>query len=363
MKKWWLTCAMFSMLAVTCTGCQKADSEGAPAVIIEQGQEEAAYSLAVAVTDDVVKTQKIRCTYRQVNDQEVSFQVSGKKISKVYVQKDDDVVKGQLLAELSTGRKADEIEEQEYKIARNELLLEQAAENENLEINSKWVWFLYQSNRGEENEEKLQNDIAEIQRNYRYKQEDYQDALDVAQLKLEKLREEEDSSRVYAQIDGTISYISGDLEGSTSVKDEVIMKVIDNSQCLFESDDVEFESYLRKMPEVNLSITGGKAKGEYVLEPYDMEHWENIMYFTILQAPETPLEVGISGDVSFVYDSRQQVLTIPLDAVHMADEKPYVYVLGENDVREVKWIETGLFGDDNVEVTGGLTEGEKVIVK
>ena len=48
---------------------------------------------------------------------------------------------------------------------------------------------------------------------------------------------------------------------------------------------------------------------------------------------------------------------------HEADGKSYVYVLGENDIREVKWIETGLYGDSMVEVVGGLTEGENIILK
>ena len=57
------------------------------------------------------------------------------------------------------------------------------------------------------------------------------------------------------------------------------------------------------------------------------------------------------------------MLTVPLKAVHLASGKSYVYVLGEGNMREVKWIETGLFGDETVEILSGLTEGEKVIIK
>ncbi len=32
-------------------------------------------------------------------------------------------------------------------------------------------------------------------------------------------------------------------------------------------------------------------------------------------------------------------------------------------MREVKWIETGLYGDSTVEVLSGLTEGERVILR
>ena len=38
-----------------------------------------------------------------------------------------------------------------------------------------------------------------------------------------------------------------------------------------------------------------------------------------------------------------------------------MYVLGENDIREVRWIETGFCGDRLTEILSGLEEGEAVI--
>ena len=54
---------------------------------------------------------------------------------------------------------------------------------------------------------------------------------------------------------------------------------------------------------------------------------------------------------------------MPVDAVHNADGKNYVYVLGENNIWETKWITVGLEGKDNVEITDGLSEGDMVILK
>ena len=55
------------------------------------------------------------------------------------------------------------------------------------------------------------------------------------------------------------------------------------------------------------------------------------------------------------------MLTLPLSAVYHADGKPYVYVLDENDFRQIVWIETGLVGDEKVEILSGLNEGDKVV--
>ena len=73
--------------------------------------------------------------------------------------------------------------------------------------------------------------------------------------------------------------------------------------------------------------------------------------------------MGAIGYIVAVVDQRSQVLCVPSAAVHSAEGRDYVYVLGEDQMREVKWIETGLYGDSMVEVVSGLTEGERVILR
>ena len=95
-----------------------------------------------------------------------------------------------------------------------------------------------------------------------------------------------------------------------------------------------------------------------------MENWNELMLFTLSgDTSDVNIGVGASGTLQFTVDKREQVLTVPIRAVHQAGGKSYVYVLGEGNMREVKWIETGLYGDINVEVISGLAEGEKVILK
>ena len=65
--------------------------------------------MAAASVSDVKKTGKTSCTYQQVNDQSLSFSVSGQRVSKVYVEEGDNVQKGQLLAELDIGNSKDQI--------------------------------------------------------------------------------------------------------------------------------------------------------------------------------------------------------------------------------------------------------------
>jgi hypothetical protein len=165
-------------------------------------------------------------------------------------------------------------------------------------------------------------------------------------------------------MDGTVSKIKERLEGSTSVMDEEVIQIIDSSECLFESKDVTWISFFEEGAEIDLNIISGTGAGAYKVVPYDMENWNEILLFTLSgDTSDVNIGVGASGTLQFILDERKQVLTVPLRAVHEAGGKSYVYVLGEGNMREVKWIETGLFGDLNVEIVSGLAEGEKVILK
>ena len=119
-----LKCAAVLVLAALCCGaCGGGEPEDGGLLIMEQESEQLRYDCGEASIGDVVLTKRIPCTYLQKEEQEVSFSVSGRQIAKVAVRPGDTVKKGQLLAELAEDDGAERIEELEYRIARNRLLL------------------------------------------------------------------------------------------------------------------------------------------------------------------------------------------------------------------------------------------------
>ena len=252
----------------------------------------------------------------------------------------------------------------EYNIARNQLNLQYIDINENQEISAVWLKFLYQSGKSSAEEEATKKSVEAIQQRYRYSREDCQDAIALDQAQLDILKKDVKQSSLYAGMDGTVSEIKNRLEGSTTVRDEEIIKIIDSSECLFAVKDVSLKDCFSEGMEVEMNLAYGTGAGNYDLVPYDMENWDEVLLFTISgDAESVTIDVGATGTMRYTTDFRSQVLSVPLKAVHQADGKSFVYVLGENQMREVKWIETGLFGDDRVEVISGLAEGEKVIIK
>lgn len=357
------------LLALTCvlcvlTGCEAVSTEEENIVLIEKEAEAIVYDMAVAAIGDVVKTEKVKCVYQQVNDESVSFAVGGKRIDKVYVEMGDAVTKGQLLATLDTGNAADRVETLEYQIARNELTLEYSRLNEDYEISTLWLNYLYNSNGTDAAKSALEANVAQIQQRYEYSREDCQDAIALDKKELELLEQELKQANLYAGMDGTISFLKSDLEGKASIAGEEIMRIIDSSECLFAVDKTEYASYFEEGVRVAMNISSGTGAGNYELVPYNMEEWGDKLLFAIADDDGSrTIDVGTMGLMKVVLGEKKQVLCVPANAVHIADGKSYVYVLGADNVREVKWIETGLMGDTYAEVISGLTEGEKVILQ
>ena len=347
------------------TGCTPVAGDDEELILTEKEVETLTYEMAEVSISDVRKSEKTRCVYQQVNDESLSFTVSGKRVAKVYVEEGESVVKGQLLAELDVGNAKEQITDLEYNIACNEKNLEYIETNLNNELSALWLRFLYQSGQSQQEREALEENLESTKQRYRYMQEDCEDALALDRKQLAALQESIKDSTLKAGMNGTVSDIADRLEGSTTVRGEEVIKIIDSTECLFAVEDLTLKDCFKEGVEVDINIAYGSGSGSYKLLPYEMEKWDGLLLFTMAEELEEGkvIEVGTMGTMHYTTDYRTQVLTVPLRAVHQADGKSFVYVLGENQMREVKWIETGLFGDERVEIISGLTEGEKVILR
>lgn len=346
---------MVASLALT--GCGKQGGEGDDKVILEQEQPQAEYTFATVGIDNIVLNQSVRCVYEQLQDESLSFKMGGKVVNRVYVKEGDQVTAGQLLAVLNSDSIDADIATMKYQIQRNEILIKQAQEKCEMNIKKAQVgnWWSAQD---------FLDACESYRTSCRYTVEDLQDDLAIQRLRLNQLEEEKSKGSIYAGISGQVTKVKDYLEGSTAVKDETVIKIIDNSQCIFTTDKVDYIDYFEEDKEYTLSIIAGKYAGDYKVVPYDYENWGTKMYFTFAKgSEETSLDVGTVGEVALILDSRENVLVVPDKAVHQADGKSFVYVLGDNGVREVKWITTGIVGKNYIEVIDGLHEGDKVIVK
>jgi HlyD family secretion protein len=74
------------------------------------------------------------------------------------------------------------------------------------------------------------------------------------------------------------------------------------------------------------------------------------------------LRSGMSADVSILVEGDKNVLLAPQAAVIMANNKATVYVVKDNNVVELRTVETGLTDNNRIEIRSGLAAGDKVVV-
>ncbi|MCR4762874.1 MAG: efflux RND transporter periplasmic adaptor subunit [Lachnospiraceae bacterium] len=349
------------LTAFILTGCGKTADE--PMVVVDNSPEEALYALIPVTREDVVLTRSLNVTWVQDQEQEVSFPVGGKRVTKVYVHQGDVVKPGDLLIELSASDLGGEIDALEYRIQKNKLQLGYLDAAEAFDRDDAYNSFVYNTPEiKDEDVEKYENNESSIAENYRYQREDLNDEIEFDQKKLARLKSELAASRIYSTMSGTVYTIAANLEGSTSRKDEVVMTIVDGSSGHFEMHEPDAVSYFHEGETIPLNIYYTNASGSYEVLPLHMDQWDEIQQFSVFSGPDNDgIDVGTSASIIITLDRHERVLSLPLGAVHRADGKPYVYVLDDNGFRQIKWIETGLAGDDRIEILKGLEEGDQVV--
>lgn len=140
------------------------------------------------------------------------------------------------------------------------------------------------------------------------------------------------------------------------------MTIIDGTDGMFEMEEPDYAQYFHKDEMLTLEISYGEAKGIYEVMPYQMEAWGEKQYFSIYDGPENDgIEVQTTGTIYVQMDKRENVLCLPNECIYHADNKSYVYVLDEQNMKTVCWVETGLVGNKDTEIISGLNEGDMVV--
>lgn len=350
-----------AVMGICMAGCAEKE-EGEALVVISESAEESAYTLVEVKRGDVALSKNLTAKYVQTKEQEVSFQEGGKRIEKIYVREGDQVKTGDILAEVSVGTLEEDIARLEYEIKKKELEKGYLDAHEEFELTSSYYSLAYYSKCEEEDVEEKEERDEDIRESYQNQREDYEDELEFDRAELTKLKNELSSSRLYATMNGMVYSVERNLEGTTSKKGEVIMTIIDGTEGIFAMEEPDYVQYFNEGEGIALEITYSSAKGSYEVLPYRMADWGDTQYFSVYDGPENDgIEVDTTGTIHVTLAQKENVLYLPNECIYTADGKTYVYVLDEQNIRSIGWIETGLEGDSYTEITGGLAEGDVVV--
>ncbi len=77
--------------------------------------------------------------------------------------------------------------------------------------------------------------------------------------------------------------------------------------------------------------------------------------------PEKILKLGMTANLDFLLENREQILTVPKSAVLVQGDQQFVFKVRNQKVFKGV-VETGMEGEEFIEITSGLQPGENVIV-
>lgn len=331
---------------------------------IELRQEESevtAYQLTPVVRGTVEQPLTIECRYSQTEEIELSFQVDDEVISQVYVEQGDTVKKGDLLISVDMEEMTGQVRDLTYQLEKARLALQQLQETRDFELEQADILYSYTS-QAKEDENALKEQKASIEKAYADRLQDAEDTVYLTQRRLEEARQRLQQGAIYAPMDGVVSFVRSNIEGTLTEKNLKMVSIYDPDSCLFHSDNVEAIPYLDPNGQYTIVCGLGNAQREYTVEPVSIDAREEEIYFRLL-GEEYDSGSTSTGRITIYTEKAEDVLCVDKRAIHTSEDNYYVYVLDGEGVRRMRFIELGIWGEDQVEVKSGLTEGEYVILK
>lgn len=366
----------FCMMFLSGCALLPSEEEGRSIALVAE-QQVPDYTVEEVQYRDLQNTELLYATYSRLGNEDYHFSVSG-VLGKVYVNQGDTVEQGQILACLNTYEDAkadvDKYTEEIERLNSEQEYIRTQAEFQRRRVNIRYRY-------GELTDSEYAREIADIDREYGILLQEIEDRLYIDQLRLEEALKCMEEGAIFADRDGTVTYILKnaefsydnmgafeDIYGENAWKEMELMRdrvnavtpdinivsLADQEECAFICE-TEYADRFQLNDHVRLSGGGG---AEYSAVVTDIE--EHTVCFQLTE-PEQSVSVGTAARYTLVLDGRENVLSISAASLHEMENGYYVYYVDENGLRQMKTVEVGVIGNVYAEITGGLEAGDLVI--
>lgn len=172
---------------------------------------------------------------------------------------------------------------------------------------------------------------------------------------LQELYRQNEAGNVQSGVNGRIIYLEACDEGELIRPGTVVASVADLNRKRLVCNSID-SSARYSIKEIYAFFNGKKY--DVVL---DEESSTSVSSVYLLQDPEGEVPVGSFGNLVLYSGVREQVLTVPTEAIHNAGLEKYVYVL-EDGKTVARTVRVGLSDGVYMEIVSGLEEGETVFL-
>ena len=303
---------------------------------------------------DIKSTVEATGTIRPVDSVEVSSKITA-RINSVLVKENDTVTAGQVVATLDGKDYEAKRDQAQYRVTNTRAKYNRMSYLESIGAKSK-------------------SDLEDAEYNY-----------DTAQSTLEEANSDANETIITAPISGVVvgePKTAGTMAVQGSDNPTVIMRIADLSkkQIKAKVDETDIGN-IRIGQEATFTVdafTDKKftARVSKISQTDVTNSWDTsssssstssstsvIYYYVTLDVddPENLLLPAMTARVVINTADRNDALVVPLSTLKTDAAGSYVLVLQEDGTQETRYVETGIYSDEYVEILSGLSEGELVV--
>ena len=186
-----------------------------------------------------------------------------------------------------------------------------------------------------------------------------------AELKLAQLEEELSQCKLYASVDGFVTYVLNINEGDIVDIYKTIVTISDPNVLHLEYKGNSASDFKIGM-KVQVTVNKKTYPGEVVLTPAsvpfeEMEKYKETVQIKMEELPDG-VEKGDSAEIKLIRDFSENAVIIPKKALRTFLGKDGIYVL-EEGIHIERYVQKGVQSISEVEITEGLEAGELVIIE
>lgn len=348
---------------------------------IAQEVDDTYFSSAVVSRGNVTAYENFRLNYKSGETASLKFSANNVTITKTYFALGDSVKQGDLIAECSSNTLENKVLKLEAEVSEYQAQLDFYTEMTALEAERKLVYISYGRDYSSEAFDEYNEELENCQKK-----------LNISMLELEEAKEELEGCRIYAPMDGVITYIAKTSDRHRLRSSDAAVKIGNEQEFLqCTTDKPEFfevggtytlEYYSTGKDNKTSNYQRGYIEGFNQQENTETEivkksvpvkcisidvvnNSETVRNIRFLPEEEMEIEEGATMiyEINIVTDSSENALFVPVLAVISSGDESVVYVQDGDGQRSIKKVITGVEAKEVTEIKEGLTLGETVLMR
>ena len=368
MKKRSLAALLAASMAL-CAGCGSQTSD--------DGEEQTAAGTAVEVAE---VTKGAMSTEYSVNgkvvvDNEVQvFPMLAGQVLTLSVSEGDKVTKGQTLLNVDTSSVTSTMSSLRESYNATKTATEKAIENAQIGVEQAQLAventeaLLEAGAAAEQDLTKAKQGLAQAQAGVQQARAQQAASLAQIQASMDQINKQASYGTVTAPCAGTVTAVNV-VQGGMASSAQPAVVIAEDSRVKINasvSEDVFAGLHTGDSAGVQISVLSDEVKSAKIVSLPAAANQQTNLYDVSVSVPSgTEPAIGAFATVIFYTDRRENTLSVPTDCVLTGnDNERYLFTVDESGTTAARvTVETGLVGKTNTEITSGLNEGDRVVVK